>query len=101
MIPEIKAEAWELPDYCITIDGFPCGGNQSKREAEVIAEFLKSYWNQICKNQIEKDAKLLEMKSDEILLMVGEITREEILTVKAVLANRAKAIRSQVKEEGK
>ena len=43
----------------------------------------------------EKCARLLEMKSPDILLMAGEMTAQELLTVKAVLAGLARRIRNQ------
>lgn len=43
----------------------------------------------------ERCAKLLELSNQELLLLAGEMTANELLTVKAVLANRAKAIRTE------
>jgi hypothetical protein len=42
----------------------------------------------------EECAKLLEMTSSELLLLGGEMTAQELRTVKAVLAERARRIRS-------
>lgn len=39
-------------------------------------------------------AKLLELSTQELLLLAGEMTAQELRTVKAVLKNRAAAIRS-------
>ncbi len=41
----------------------------------------------------EECAKLLEMSSSELLLLGGEMTAQELRTVKAVLAERARRIR--------
>lgn len=43
----------------------------------------------------ERCAKLLELSNQELLLLAGEMTANEIRTVKAVLANRATAIRTE------
>lgn len=42
----------------------------------------------------EACAKLLELRTSELLLLAGEMTAQEIRTVRAVLDNRAKAIRN-------
>ncbi len=43
----------------------------------------------------ERDAcaRMLELRDSELLLMAGEMTAQELRTVKAVLAQRASAIR--------
>ncbi len=42
----------------------------------------------------EECAKLLELTSAEVLLLAGEMTERELLTVKAVLAERARRVRA-------
>lgn len=45
--------------------------------------------------QRETSAKLLEMSSQELLLMAGEMTAQELLTVRAVMKNRATVVRRE------
>ncbi len=42
----------------------------------------------------EECARLLELSTQELLLAAGEMTQQELLTVKAVLARQARAIRA-------
>lgn len=46
------------------------------------------------KEQRNLDAKLLELSADQIRLMCGEMSAEAMRCVKAVLVNRAAAIRN-------
>lgn len=46
--------------------------------------------------ETEACAKMLEMKNDELRLLAGEINPDEMLTVQAVMANRAVVIRRRV-----
>lgn len=46
----------------------------------------------------EACAQLLELSTKEILLMAGEMPAQELRTVKAVLTNRAAAIRGRTGE---
>lgn len=55
---------------------------------------LATYEARIRADQRERDAKLCEMSMQSVLLMTGELTSSERRTVKAVLANRAAAIRA-------
>lgn len=41
----------------------------------------------------EECAKLLEISNQELLLMAGDMSKQELRTVRAVLANRALVIR--------
>lgn len=43
----------------------------------------------------EACAKMLELSNSELLLMAGEMTKQELRTVKAVLTQRAWAIRNR------
>jgi hypothetical protein len=45
-------------------------------------------WQAACKWQRQQDAKLLDISTQEILLMGGEMTAQELRTVKAMLSNR-------------
>jgi hypothetical protein len=47
----------------------------------------------------EMAAKALEIKTAEILLACGEMSKQELRTVKAILSNRAAAIRALEVEE--
>lgn len=42
----------------------------------------------------EACAKLMELTNAQLLLMAGEMTAQELLTVQAVLKSRARAIRN-------
>ena len=46
----------------------------------------------------ERCARVLEIKTDALLLRAGEMTSDELLTVKAVLADRARVIRNPERE---
>lgn len=46
-----------------------------------------------CAEQRELDARALELTNAELLLIAGEMTAQELRTVQAVLAARARAIR--------
>lgn len=48
----------------------------------------------------EACAQMLEISTSEILLMAGEMTAQELRTVKAVLAQRAAAIRRRINKKG-
>ena len=48
----------------------------------------------------EACARMLELRDSELLLMAGEMTAQELRTVKAVLAQRAKAIRMRANATG-
>jgi hypothetical protein len=48
--------------------------------------------------ETEACAKLMELKRDDLRLMGGEMSAEEILTVQAVLTNRAAVIRRRLPE---
>jgi hypothetical protein len=50
----------------------------------------------------ERDAcaRMLELRDSELLLMAGEMTAQELRTVKAVLAQRASAIRMRSNVQG-
>lgn len=43
----------------------------------------------------EACAKVLELKNSELLLLAGEMTKQELRTTQAVLAQRAAAIRAR------
>lgn len=47
----------------------------------------------------EACARMLELRDTELLLMAGEMTAQELRTVKAVLAQRADAIRMRSNEQ--
>lgn len=46
----------------------------------------------------ERCARVLEIKTDALLLRAGEMSSDELLTVKAVLADRARVIRNPERE---
>ncbi|MDZ5448925.1 hypothetical protein [Labrys sp. ZIDIC5] len=47
---------------------------------------------------LEEAASLLGLNADQLLLMAGEMTAQELRTVRAVLRNRAAAIRALIEE---
>ena len=49
--------------------------------------------NDLYGDERETCAQMLEMRDSELLLMAGEMTAQELRTVQAVLAQRARAIR--------
>jgi hypothetical protein len=58
-------------------------------------QIAKVAWFAAIAIECESCAQMLELSNSELLLMVGEMTAQEMRTVKAVLAQRANAIRSQ------
>ena len=47
---------------------------------------------------LEEAAKLLDLNASQLLLMAGEMTAQELRTVRAVLRNRATTIRALIEE---
>lgn len=66
-----------------TVDG------DAQKSLQAILEHVKS----LVSAERETCAKLMEMKNDEVRLLAGEMTAQEMRTVQAVMANRAAVIR--------
>jgi hypothetical protein len=73
-----------------------CAENVVDRAERTIAKTLETGTAAVRAETVEQCAKINEewMKADALLLACGEMSAQEIRTVKAVLAARAAAIRS-------
>jgi hypothetical protein len=58
------------------------------------ADQIRAYGKACYAAEMERAATLCDMKPSEILLMAGEMTAPEMRSVRAVLGNRATAIRA-------
>ena len=63
-----------------------------------LEEDLRTKVDSAVADEREACAKLLEMRESELLLMAGEMTAQELRTARAVLSQRARAIRQRGNE---
>ena len=62
---------------------------------QLTANELSGIINEAMKFERDECARMLELNENELLLIAGEMWPQELRTVKAVLAQRARAIRSR------
>lgn len=92
----MSAARWVLPsekDVDVKTLAAEAGAEGGRYDCD--RSWLERFRSIVVARRTEECAQLMNLKSAQILLMAGEMTADELLTVKAVLAERERVIRNK------